>query len=67
MNEDDDALISVDWDARFQVSVDAWRAKQAEKKATRQEFADARTVGLRRRHAQKLSRIRNQRETTEQE
>lgn len=59
------AELAHDLDARFQASVEAWRTKRARTEATRREFAGARKIGLRRRHAQKLSRIRNPRETTD--
>jgi hypothetical protein len=45
--------------------MEAFRAKQARKQEIRQEFAEARRHGLRRRHAQKLARNRNRRETAE--
>jgi hypothetical protein len=61
------APIDIDWDARFEAQMAAYRAKQTRKAEVRKEFAEARAAGLRQRHAQKLSRLRNQRESTEPE
>lgn len=56
----------IDWDARLAQTMVAFHAKQARKAEVRAEFAAARALGLRQRHAQKLQRLRNKREAAEQ-
>jgi len=64
MNPPQPDELNAELDERAEAQRAAWLAKREQVRAQREEFREARTYGLRARHAEKLRRNRNKREQT---